>query len=104
MTRTFTALAAVGVIAAAAMAAPTTAEARGGRIAAGVIGGLAAGAIVGSAFGAPYYGYGGPYYGGGGPYYAYSPGYDDYGPSCYWHRERFYDGYGWRVRRVQVCP
>ena len=105
MTRTFTALVAAGSLAVAAIAAPTTADARGGRIAAGIIGGLAAGAIIGGAFGAPYgYGYyGGPYY--GGPYYGYAPGYyDDYGPGCYWHRERFWDGYGWRIRRVQVCP
>jgi hypothetical protein len=93
---------AAGAIAVAAIAAPTTADARGGRIAAGIIGGLAAGAIIGGAVGAPYYGYGGPYYGGG-PYYAYVPGYYDDGPGCYWHRERFFDGYGWRVRRVQVC-
>ena len=42
--------------------------------------------------GNPYYGgryYGGPAYYGGGP--------------CYWQRERFWDGYGWRVRRIQVC-
>ena len=100
MTRTLTAIAAAGAIAVAAMAAPTTAEARGGRIAAGVIGGLAAGAIIGSAAAGAYGYYGDPYY--GGPYYAYAPGYG-YG-GCYWHRERFFDGFGWRVRRVQVCP
>src|SRR5260221_7753478 len=101
MTRTLTTLAAAGAVAVAGIAAPTTAGARGGRLAAGVIGGLAAGAIIGGALGAPYYGgdyyYGdGPYYGGG-PYYA-------YGGGCYLHRERFWDGWGWRVRRVQVCP
>jgi hypothetical protein len=25
------------------------------------------------------------------------------GRGCYWQRQRFWDGYGWRVRRVQVC-
>jgi hypothetical protein len=80
----------------AAMAAPSTAQARGGRIAAGVIGGLAAGAIVGSAFAGPRYYGGGPSYYGGGPYYA-------YGGGCYVHRERVWDGFGWRTRRVRVC-
>ena len=39
------------------------------------------------------------------------PGYGYYGgpayvaatPGCYWQRQRFWDGYGWRIRRVQVC-
>ncbi len=108
MTRTWTALAAAGAIAAAAIAAPTTAEARGWGWGGGAFfGGLAAGAIVGGALAAPYYYGGGPYYYGGGPYYAYAPGYAAgyaYGPGCYLHRERFWDGYGWRVRRVRVCP
>ncbi|HEY8337683.1 MAG TPA: hypothetical protein VIQ05_28120, partial [Tardiphaga sp.] len=76
-----------------------TAEARGGRIAAGVAAGLIGGAIVGGALGAPgYYGPGYGYY--GGPAYVAGPGY--YG-DCYWQRQRFWDGYGWRVRRVRVC-
>jgi len=102
MTGTLTTLAAAGAIAVAAIAAPTSAEARGGRIAAGVIGGLAAGAIIGSAVGAPYYYGGGPYYGyadgpyyGDGPYYAYG--------GCGWHRERVWTPYGWRFRRVPNC-
>jgi hypothetical protein len=105
MTRTLTALAAAGAMAVAVIAAPTTAEARSGRIAAGIIGGLAAGAIIGGAFaspyyygGGPYYGYGGPVYYGGGPYYAYGGG-----GGCYLQRERYWDGFGWRVHRVQVC-
>ena len=28
-----------------------------------------------------------------------TPAYDD----CYWQRQRFWDGYGWRVRNVRVC-
>ena len=38
------------------------------------------------------------------------PGYGYYGgpayvaaPGCYWQRQRFWDGYGWRFRRVRVC-
>jgi hypothetical protein len=26
-----------------------------------------------------------------------------YGPPCFWQRQRFWDGYGWRVRSVRVC-
>ena len=83
---------------------------------AAIAGGLIGGAIVGSAVAASpyYYGPGRAYYGPG-PYYA--PGYaapapyyggpayvaaqDSYG--CYWQRQRFWDGYGWRIRRVRVC-
>lgn len=95
MTRTLTTLAAVAALAIGAVAAPAPAEARnGGAIAAGVIGGLAAGAIIGGAASRPYGYYDGGYYAAG-PAYAASP--------CRWQRERFWDGYGWRVRRVQVC-
>jgi hypothetical protein len=94
MTRTLTTLAAATTLAITAFAAaPAPAAARGGgAIAAGVIGGLAAGAIIGGAAHAY-----GPYgYYGGGPYYASEPG-------CGWRRERFWDGYRWRIHRVQVC-
>ena len=82
MTKTLTTLAVAASLAVAALAAPAPAQARGGAVAAGVIGGLAAGAIIGSA--ARPYGYydGGPYYAAGG---------------CYWHRERVFDGYGYRI-------
>ena len=57
-TRALTALAAAATLGLAAVAAPQPAEARhGGAIAAGVIGGLAVGALVGAAASAPYYGY-----------------------------------------------
>lgn len=91
----------IGAIAAAAtiglgavITAPPAKADNGGAIAAGAIGGLAAGAIIGSAASRPYY---------GGPAYAYGPGPAYYGGSCYVRRERFFDGYGWRVRRVRVC-
>jgi hypothetical protein len=87
MTRTAIALASAAALAGAAFA-PAPAQARGGAIAAGIIGGLAAGALIaGAANAAPYYGR--P------AYYA--------GPPCFWRRERFWDGYGWRVQRVRVC-
>jgi hypothetical protein len=72
------ALTAVTMLAAAAIAAPSPADARGGRVAAGIIGGLAAGAIIGGALSSPYYYPPGPAYYGYGPYY--------YGPRCYWRR------------------
>jgi len=98
MTRTLTALAAAATLGIAAIAAPQPAEARGGAWAAGIIGGLAAGAIIGSAIGH-------------GPYYAYAPGpyaYNGYGGyggygGCYWTRQRVWDGWGWRIRPVRVC-
>ncbi|MGI8525679.1 MAG: hypothetical protein ACR2K5_05785 [Pseudolabrys sp.] len=105
MRKTLTVLAAAATIAIAAVASPPQAEARGGRIAAGIIGGLAAGAIIGSAangyYGGGYYGYGPGYYGYGPAYYGRPYAY--YGGGCGWRRERFWDGYGWRVHRVRVC-
>ena len=94
MTKTLTTLAATAVIGIAAVASPTPADARGGRVAAGIIGGLAAGAIIAGAAGA--YGPYGPGYGYYGPAYA-------YGPGCYIRRERVWDGWGWRWQRVRVC-
>lgn len=99
MKKTLMTLAAAAAVTVGAIAAPAPAEARGrgGAVAAGVIGGLAAGAIIAGAT-RPGYGYGygyndGPYYGA----YAAAP----YG--CSWRRERFWDGYRWRVQRVRVC-
>jgi hypothetical protein len=94
MTKILTALATVATLAVATVAAPQPAEARGGRIAAGIIGGLAAGAIIGGLASQ------GGYYGGPGYYYGSGPAY--YG-NCYITRQRVWDGYGWRVRRVRVC-
>lgn len=95
LTRTLTAVAAAATLSTAALVTPTQpAQARGGAVAAGIIGGLAAGAIIGSAAAH------GPYYG---PGYYYGPGPVYYGPHCWWHRERFWDGWGWRVHRVRVC-
>jgi hypothetical protein len=103
MKKTLMAIAAVASLAVATVAAPAPAHAQRG-VVAGVAAGLIGGAIVGGAIASqnPYY-YGpgyyapGPYY--GGPVYAAGPGYYD----CYWQRQRFWDGYGWRMRRVRVC-
>jgi len=68
MTKTLTALAAAATIAIVALAAPQQAEARHGGWGPGIVGGLAAGAIIGGALAGPRYGYygyrGDPFYGG----------------------------------------
>jgi len=99
MTKTLMALAAVSTLAISAVVAPAPAHAQRG-VGAAIAGGIIGGAIVGGALAGPYgpgYGYYGPGYGYyGGPAYVA----DDY---CVWQRQRFWDGYGWRVRRVRVC-
>ena len=101
MKKTFAALVAVATVAGSLAATPASAQ-RG--VAAGVAAGLIGGAIVGGAIASQngyYYGpghYAPGYY--GGPAYVVDPG---YGESCIWQRQRFWDGYGWRVRNVRVC-
>jgi hypothetical protein len=93
MTKTLITLAVGATIAIGAVANPTAAEARWhhhGFPVAPLIGGLAAGAILGAAF-APR------------PYeaYAYDPVY--FGPRCVIRRERIWDGWRWRFRSVEDC-
>ena len=97
MKKTLMALVAVGALAVSAVAVPAPAHAQRG-VAAGVAAGLIGGAIVGGAIASQngYYGPGYGYY--GGPAYVVDPGY-----GCGWQRQRFWDGYGWRVRSVRVC-
>jgi hypothetical protein len=104
MRKILMALAAIATLAVSTVAAPAPAHAQRG-LGAAVAGGLIGGAIVGGAIAASPYGYGPGYYGYG-PGYGYygGPAYvaaDPYG--CYWQRQRFWDGYGWRIRRVRVC-
>jgi len=110
MLKTLTGVALAGVLAVGAVtASPQKAEARcyGCAVGAGVVGGLAAGAIIGSALAYPRYGYGyGGYYGGG-PAYGYAPAYYGgggyYGRRCWWTRQRVAGPNGYGVRRVRVC-
>src|ERR1700730_3506691 len=111
MRKTLAALAAVATMAVSAIAAPAPAHAQRG-VGVGIAAGLLGGAIVGGAiasgngyYGPGYYGYGPRYYGPGYGYYGGGPAYvaDDYYGGCVWQRQRFWDGYGWRVRRVRVC-
>src|SRR3954453_3906617 len=92
MKRTLMVIAAVATLAVSTLAAPAPAHAQRG-VAAGVAAGLIGGAIVGGAIASQNGGPGYGYY--GGRAYVAAPG-------CYWQRQRFWDGYGWRVRSVRV--
>jgi hypothetical protein len=91
MNKTIAAFLAVATIAGSLSVTPANAQ-RG--VAAGVAAGLIGGAIVGGAIASSRPAYGGPVYVEGPP----PPP-----PGCYWTRQRFWDGYGWQVRPVQVC-
>jgi len=87
MKKTFAALLAVATIAGALSATPANAQrALGAAIAGGIIGGaIVGGAIASQQQPAPVY-------------------VDPYAPApCRWVRERYWDGYDWRFRRVQYC-
>jgi hypothetical protein len=90
MRKALTALAAGGLIAATIVASVSDAQAqrRGRWIAPAIIGGIAAGALIGSAVAPRYYGYGEPVY---------------VEPDVCYARERVWiEGRGWRWRRVAV--
>jgi hypothetical protein len=98
MKKILSAFFAVAVIAGTLAAFMPSAQADGGRIAAGVAGGLIGGALLGGAIAGAAAAPPPPPPG----YYAPAPVYVEQ-PGCRWVRERFWDGYGWRFRRVQVC-
>jgi hypothetical protein len=117
MHKSLIALAGAAGIGFAALAAPGTANAQcfGCAVGAGVLGGLFAGAIVGSAIAnspppPPPPGYypppppPGAYY--PPPPGAYpAPAYAQLAPGCYWgKRQVWVEGVGYRWRSVQVCP
>ena len=79
MKKTFAAFVAVATIAGSFAATPASAQR-----------GVAAGVAAPGRYYEP-----APYGAGRGPY--------DYFGSCEWVQQRFYDGHGWRVRRVRVC-
>jgi hypothetical protein len=110
MTKTLTALAAASAVALATFAVPTTADARcfGCGVAAGVIGGVAAGAIIGGAIAnsapAPAYGPG-PAYGAPGVGYP-QPVACSNGPG-YWAPRQWVDRAGYphqSERQFYWCP
>lgn len=91
--------ASIAALALTVIVAPKPAQAENGQIAAGVIGGLAVGAVVGSQVGRD--GYRDDGYRGDRGYYRAS-GYR--GRECYIERRDFEDQYGrLRVRNVRVC-
>jgi hypothetical protein len=92
----FIALAALSTLALTAVMLPASARDNGGAIAAGVIGGLAIGAIVGSQANRS------SYYGGGPGYY--EQGYQPVYSHCRTEREQYVDQYGrYRIHRIRVC-
>ena len=93
MRKILSAVLAVAMIAGSLVTMMPTARADGGRVAAGVAAGLIGGAIIGGAIASSRPAYAAP-----APVYV-----EEEYPACRMVRERFWDGYGWRVRRVQVC-
>jgi hypothetical protein len=85
MNKTFVALVAVAALAGSLASTPASAQ-RG--LGAAVAGGIIGGAIVGGAIAS-----------------SNRPVYVEEAPPppCRWVRERFWDGYAWRFRRVEVC-
>jgi hypothetical protein len=100
MNKTIAGLLAVATIAGSLTAVAPAAQAENGQIAAGVAGGLIGGALLGGAIAAsrpaPVYVAPAPVYVAPAPVYVEEP-------ACRLVRERFWDGYDWRMRRVQVC-
>ncbi len=95
MKKMLTASLAILTVAGSLAVAMPAAKADGGRIAAGVAGGLLGGMLLGGAIA-------GAQAAPPPAYYAPAPVYVEE-PPCRFVRERFWDGYGWRFRRVQVC-
>ncbi len=91
MKKTFAAFVAVAHAIAGSLAATPASAQRG--LGAAVAGGIIGGAIVGGAIASSRPAYGGPVYVEEAPL----------PPGCRFVRERFWDGYGWRFRRVQYC-
>ena len=99
MKQTILALGAAALLA-ASLPAPAQAHCNGCGVAAGVVGGLAAGAIIGSALAGPRPVYVAPPP--PPPTYYYEE--DGDGPVCHVeHRRVWVEGYGWRHRRIEVC-
>lgn len=117
MRKSLIALAGAASVGLAALATPGTANAGciGCAVGAGVLGGVAAGAIIGSAIAnspppPPPPGYYPPpppgyYPPPPGAYYPPPPAYAQLAPGCHWgHRRVWVEGVGYQWRTVPVCP
>lgn len=91
MKKTFAAMVAVATIAGSMSATPARAD---NGVGVGIAAGLLGGAIIGGAIASSR-----PVYAAPAPVYVEEAPY----PACRMVRERFWDGYGWRVRRYEVC-
>jgi hypothetical protein len=91
MKKTVFAILAAAIVAAGSIATTPPAQAGGGDVAAGIAGGLIGGALIGGAIANSRPAYAAP-----APVYVEEP-------PCHMVRERFWDGYGWRFRRIRVC-
>lgn len=90
---------AIGFIVGSLVATAPEARSDGGQIAAGVAGGLLGGVLLGSALAGP------RVYAAPPPppvYYAPTPVYVEE-PECRLVRQKYWDDYGYRIRRIQVC-
>lgn|SRR5512138_82247 len=99
MKRTVMALAAAVMLTGSLAAFAPAAHAEGGRIAAGVAGGLIGGMLLGGAIANANQPPPPPPPG----YYRAPPAYYVDEPVCQVVPQQYWDGYMWRVRRVQVC-
>ena len=92
MRRTISSLVGAALVALTFVVPSSSLKAENGQIAAGIAGGLIGGALLGGALASrppPVY-------------YAPAPVYVEE-PVCRIVREQYWDGYGYRIRRVQVC-
>src|SRR5471030_1274406 len=103
MQRLIISLAAAALVA-AALPSPAQADCRGCGVGAGVAAGIIGGALIGSAIANSQPRYAEPpVYGPPPPAYAVEPPEYVDGPVCHMERTQFWDGYGYRTRRIQVC-
>lgn len=100
MRKTIATIVAIAMISGGILSVPPMAQADDGRIAAGIASGILGGVLLGGAVAG-----GGPVYAAPPPppvYYQPAPVYVEE-PDCRLVPERYWDGYAYRVRRVQVC-
>ena len=83
MNKTLAALLAFAMVAAFSTTPASAQRGLGAAIAGGIVGGAIVGGAVAASQAPPVY---------------------VEGPPCHFERQRWWDGYEWRFRRIQVCP